>query len=410
MSTLTHTSPGASSGNVSTKLRVPHPWCVLCTKGGSPPLFPDRLLPDQRASQPSPRPSPRPSLIPAAQRPAARKLLLITLNLLATIQIVWFYLNRVPSFLHLDRYEAGRERMPFQARLLMTLPLRWAHASPTLIRFASTLSATKIWFPLGIRPEAFVEAPIDILAILAAGLVARDLYRRSSPTGLLTPFVYPLTLVMVAASYCLLTIHLFRYVYDLPSLGLFACGMWLIQRRAHPLLFAILFLIATLNRETSVLLLVLFVLTSCIVDGQWRPRRALCARTILTTGSLAALWLAWHLWAAHHFAALPSESKPRLWANLATLLWPFAWPQLAGIAGYTLPLFLLMRRNLPTLELRLWTAILPIWFFVMLFMGLLIEIRLFGELIPLFACACVLLAEQHVLDRAATISSVSQSR
>ena len=345
--------------------------------------------------------STRAALIPAACVPAVRKSFVILLNLLATLHIVWFYLNRVPSFLHLDRYEAGHERMPFQGRLLMTFPLRWAHTSAALTRLAAALSAIKIWVPLRVRPEGIVDAAIDTIAILAAGLVARDLYRRGSPTGLLTPFVYPLTLVMVAASYCLLTIHFFRYVYDLPSLGLFACGMYLVYRRAHPLLFAIIFVVATLNRETSLLLLCLFVVSSCVVDGRLLPRRILSVRCLLTTCSLAVFWLAWHHWVSSHFALLPSESKPRLWANLATLLWPFAWPQLAGIAGYTLPLLLLMRSRIQSTELRLWWSIVPLWFLFMFFMGLLIEIRLFGELIPLFASSGALLAERYLLDRVA---------
>ena len=335
----------------------------------------------------------------SVQRLKLRSPLIVTLNLLATIHIVWFYVNRVPSYLRLELYEAGRERMPFQARLLMQAPLHWAHASIRLGELAARLSAMKVWFPRGVRPEGILEAGVDLLAVMIAGLVARDLYHQHSETRLLSPFVYPLTLVMVAASYCVLTLHWFRYVYDLPSLGLFACSLYLIYRKYHPALFAAAFLVTTINRETSLFLLYFFVISSCMAEGRFYWRRALSWRCAGTVLPLALFWLAWHVWVSRHFAGLHSESRPRLLANVVTLLWPFAWSQLVGVCGYTLLLILALRGNIRSAELRLWLWVIPIWFGFMMIFGLVLEIRLFGELIPLAACTSALLAEHYVITK-----------
>ena len=82
---------------------------------------------------------------------------LVAVNLLATLHIVWFYIDRVPSYLNLDRYAHGTERMPFQGRLLMEYPLCWAFTSPTLAHFAAWLTTLSLWLPRGVPSEDIVE-------------------------------------------------------------------------------------------------------------------------------------------------------------------------------------------------------------------------------------------------------------
>jgi hypothetical protein len=140
------------------------------------------------------------------------RITVIAVNLLATLHIVWFYIYCVPSYLDLHLYEAGAERMPFQSRLFMQYPLRWAHSSGLLFRIARLSSYTTTWLPRPVSSEDIVQAVINLAAVITAGLVARDLYRRFSKTGLLTPFVYPFTLIMIACSYCLQSTAFFRYI------------------------------------------------------------------------------------------------------------------------------------------------------------------------------------------------------
>jgi hypothetical protein len=328
------------------------------------------------------------------------------LNLLASIQIVGFYINRVPSYLNLKRYEMGLERMPFQGRLLMEYPLRWAHSSSTLGSLAAWFNATNMWFPRTVLPEDLAEAVIYLISVLIAGLVARDLYRIHSRTRLLTPYIFPLVLIMVAGSYCLGGMNFFRYVYDLPSLGFFSIGLYLISRKHHPALFALLFVVATINRESSLFLLFFFLASSSIVEGQIVWRRMFNWRFGGTATLLAFFWLAWRIWTERHFAGLRIESGPGILLNFACLLIPFLWPQLVGIAAYTLPTLLIFRREIHSTELRLWLWVFPAWFALMMYFGVILEIRLFGELIPLFACAAMLVAEERIRLRAASLEAV----
>lgn len=316
-------------------------------------------------------------------------------NLLATIHIVGFYVNRVPSYLDLKRYEAGLERMPFQGRLLMEYPLRWAHSSSALISLAAWVNSMRVWVPRTVLPEDFVEGAIYLASIVIAGMVACDLYRLHSRRRQLSTYVYPLVLVMVAGSYCMGGMNFFRYVYDLPSLGLFSIGLYLIARRRHPALFAALFVVATINRESSLFLLLLLVASSVMVQGKIEWRRALNWKSGGTAVVLAIFWVGWRIWTERHFAGLHVESGPGVFLNFACLLVPLFWPQLAGIAAYTLPAILIFRKEIHSAELRLWLCVFPLWFACMMYFGVILEIRLFGELIPLFACTAMLLAEER---------------
>ena len=338
------------------------------------------------------------------------------MNAAATVQIVWFYIALVPSYLNLDRYEQGRINTPFQYRLLMMLPLRLVHNSVTCQHAAAWLSGLHGWFPRGVRPESFVELPIDIAAVAVAGLVARAIYRSSSRTGLLTPFVYPLTLLMIAATYALSTMHRLRFIYDLPSLGFFAAGLALIYFHKPRSWFAALFLIATVNRETTLFLLFFLMLRLWADAGPavasargFLLLRWLALRDGLLLTALLTAWIGWHVWVAHHFASNASESKPRLLLNLWTILFPTSWLQLVSCFAFCGPLLLAYRRSLIDPVLRAWFLVLPVWAVFMLHYGVLMETRIFGELIPYIACVVALGVEREVLARVERIRTSSAS-
>ncbi len=339
------------------------------------------------------------------------------LNSLATIQCVWFYLARVPPALSREAYESGMERTPFQHRVLMMAPMQWAHSSVFLVRLAAKLSSMTGWLPRQIGPEGIVEAVIDILSVVIAGQVTVKLYRTASISAgrkaVLAPFVYPLTLVMIWATYSGMVSHSLRFIYDLPSLAFFSSGLYILFHKRHPLWFCALFIIGTLNRETTLLLLPLFLLAKSAggqsLDGQIgrnddsrRPHFAWVSMftkpSMLVTGSLLLFWIVWRAWISQHFSHNPSAAGPRLWLNLGTIVCPLAWPQLAlGLAGLA-PIVWLERHSIPDALLRKWLYMLPVWAAFMLWYGLFIEARIFGELIPLVAVCAALVAETHVLE------------
>ena len=94
--------------------------------------------------------------------PQRMKLFLLTLYSLATIQFAWCYLWLTRPYVSTIAYENGQERMPFQGRLLMVFPLRWAHQSTLLHRLSQPFALSHFWFPRPVQPEVLVQAAINI--------------------------------------------------------------------------------------------------------------------------------------------------------------------------------------------------------------------------------------------------------
>jgi hypothetical protein len=276
-------------------------------------------------------------------------------------------------------------------------PLRWAHQSQTICAAAAWLTRQRGFFPNGVRPEGILEALIDVISVAIAGLVARRMYQLSSRTGMLTCWVYPLTLLMVSTTYSMLTMHAYRFIYDLPAMAFFSSGLYLIYTRAHPAWFAAVFLLGTLNRETTILLLVFFVLARCSKGAVFDWKQSCCLASWKIVAPLAGLWLGWRLWVAHLFRANVVVRAHWVSLNLGVLAIPFTWPQLLAVFSYALPLVILYRRRIADAVLRSWLWGIAAWLIFMMYFGVLIEIRLFGELIPYVACVSALIAEESLM-------------
>jgi hypothetical protein len=175
--------------------------------------------------------------------------------------------------------------------------------------------------------------------------------------------------------------------------------MYLMYFRRHWAWFAALFCVATLNRETTLLLLPLYVLNGAVEQGRFAWRRVVNAPTLAVVVPLAAFWIGWQIVVRHTFAQNPSEFYPRLDWNLKSLAAPLAWPQLLSAGGYLLLFVLAMRRRIVDPRLRAWLWIVPVWLVFMFVYGILIETRVFGELIPLIVCASAVIVEEILLDR-----------
>ena len=320
--------------------------------------------------------------------------------LLATIQFVWFYLAHVPAAMQMAAYEQGHERTPFQYRALMMAPMLLAHHAAVFASAAAWLTRLPGWFSGSVSPEGVMQALVDCLSLVISGWAATTLYRRSSRTGLLHWLVYPLMLGMGCAMYTLQTNHLMRFVYDLPGMAFFAVALLLIYSGSNLSLFIAVFVVATINRETTLLLLLFYALAEQI-RGRSLPR---IAAVILPLG---AYWIAWHLWVVHHFAANPHAEQPRLLLNLASLAIPLSWPQLLGVFGYMLPTLIWKRALLHDPILRRWLSTLWAWAGFMMIYGLLMETRIFGELIPYASVALCLIAESWLAEHHAIFAPIA---
>jgi hypothetical protein len=284
---------------------------------------------------------------------------------------------------------------------------RWAHQTKCLNEWAEQLTALPGWFPHGVHPEAFLQAVIDILCVAVTGILTRRLYQASSTTGILTPFTYPVTLVIIAVTYAFQTTHALRFVYDFPSMALFATGVYLIYFHRSAVLFAALFLVATVNRETSLFLLPLFALAQGTRStggsaSAFQLRNIQLRPTLFVLLPLAAFWISWRHWLVLHFAHNPSASGPRLLLNLGILACPWSWPQVLSTSGYLWPFLFVYRRHITHSTLRVWLWIFPLWLLFMLRFGLILEPRIFGELIVIAVPVGLLLAEKFLLTRVAS--------
>lgn len=117
--------------------------------------------------------------------PSRKKLLLRCVYFLVTVQFAgcYFWLTRPYVSTHL--YELGRERMPFQGRMLMTLPKRLAYPSFMLHLLAKRFARPHFWFPRPAQPEVLMQAAINVVSLMSAGWFTIKIYRASSPRQLL---------------------------------------------------------------------------------------------------------------------------------------------------------------------------------------------------------------------------------
>lgn len=340
-----------------------------------------------------------------------KRLFLWALYALATVQFVWCYLWLVRPYVQTVWYEHGEERMPFQGRLLMIAPMQWAHTSAPLLWLSSWLSHYIYWFPRVVSPEVLAQGVISVVCVGIAGWVATRIYASASPRRLLTPLIYPLVLVLCVATYVLHTIQNFRFIYDLPSLAFFSLAMYVLYFRKSVAWFIAIFLVATINRETTLLLLGFFVLDRAVVGGRVQWRRVFDWASLRVVLPLALYWVAWQLEVRHLFAANRSEFYSRMPLNLSFFVLPQAWPQLLGGCCYLLPIVVVFRKDLRDPRLRSWLWVLPAWFGFMFVYGILIETRIFGELIPYVAVAGALMAENALarrLESPAAAASLAQ--
>lgn len=328
-----------------------------------------------------------------------KKRIVITTYILATVQFVWCYLWLTRPYVNTELFRQGRERMPFQGRCLMMPLMWWAHRSTGLQWLARPFALSHFWFPRAVQPEVLVQAAVGVLCVGAAGWFTVRIYQASSGRGLLTPFVYPLFIGVCATTYLMHTVQNFRFIYDLPSLLFFSAALYLLYFRKHWGWFAALFLVATVNRETTLLLLPLFAINEGYEDGDLNWKSALRPQVLALIVPLAAAWIGWELLVRHIFLHNTSEFYPRFNWNIKSLLTPLAWPQLLSACGYLLLFVCIMRNRISDRRLRSWLWIVPIWVAFMFSFGILIETRVFGELVSLVVCSTCLIAEEMIVAR-----------
>jgi hypothetical protein len=301
--------------------------------------------------------------------------------LAATKVVVEAYLE-LPSYLRLPKYAAGTERMPFQGRMLMMWPLRWAENSPWLQHWTAGRSGMK-------TPELLVIVLTSLLSVTVCGVLVTLLYRRTSSEQKLLYLPYALLLVMCIFNYCLIP---YSFPYDFLSMGFFTLGVYLIYTRRFWGLLA-LFPIATLNRETALFLIPLLALDAMADEDGLAWERLRDTRLLLKLASLVVIWIGVYLYVKHRFAGNATELGSRVAYNLKWLANPWYWPKIASGCAYLTPFVLLLRRRIEDVRFRAYVWVIPMWWAFMFLFSLLLEVRVYGELAGLVALAATLILE-----------------
>lgn len=197
------------------------------------------------------------------------------------------------------------------------------------------------------------------------------------------------------------------YVYDIPSVAFFTLGLAASLARKRVAL-VVLFVIGALNRESM-----LFVALADLVVWGTHPgeRRAAILRCV----GLVAVWAAMKAGLLHVFrdSVDPSYSGV-LWKSVIernldnvrqdTRVVARYWSSV--FAYWWIPVFALFAQIRGTAIGRAMLIVPPFWA-LMLFVGLLEEVRIFGELLPAVFCALMLLVQKQSLrGRAEPLPSV----
>jgi hypothetical protein len=258
---------------------------------------------------------------------------------------------------------AGTASTPYQYRVLL----------PWLVRGALELHM--------IRPESEIAvfAGIQAAALILLGFVFRRYLSRFIADPVLAS-------VMALTIYAVLPFNYFNlpyYPYDIPSVLLFTVGLLLIYERRWRWFFP-LFVIATLNRETSIFLAVasLFVL----FDQYSWPRLG------LIVGSQLAIWVAvkaflWVVYQQNRWMGY-GLYQFQLKVNAATLLnYPIKGVIALATWGCLWLAVVIWHRRIHDVYLKrtLWTV--PVFIVGMMFAGFVIELRIYGEVLPIVLAA-----------------------
>jgi hypothetical protein len=310
---------------------------------------------------------------------------------LATLQFIRFYSISTIFYLNMPAYLSGHERLPFQERILPVLFMTPIFHSHWVMHFAHSNG------PFTAERGPFYL--LSLIAFLIAGIFTQKLYRAATYHNTLGFLVYPVFLLAAMWSYAIHSEANYSYPYDMPAVAFFAAGLYFTYTRQFlPLLITIL--LGTLNRETTLFLIGIYILDAAST-GTPHPTslRERFSLSLIPWGRVAVLILIWAAvkgTVAHIFATNDSsENYDRIFENIGRLT-PRLWPALLNVCGYLLPIVLVFRANIRPYRLANYLYILPFWFGVMFYAAVIVETRIYGELCSFVAVVLVLILERHM--------------
>lgn len=317
----------------------------------------------------------------------------------ATLQFIRFYVVSTRFYLHLPAYLSGHERLPFQERVLPIFLMWPINHWPALMQSVANRGHDPETSAAA-TPQTVAFYLLSLVSFSIAGFFTVRLYRAVTKDGVLSSLVYPIFLVIALWTYVIHIDANYSYPYDMPALAFFTAGLYFIYTRRFAPLVGVM-LLGTLNRETTLFLIGIFVL-----DAASRPdltttasateRFDLRAIPWLRVFTLAAIWLVIKLSLVIYFTGnSDAENYNRVVENVYRLKLRLL-PSLLNICAYLLPIVWIYRSRIRPVRFANYLYILPLWFAIMFYTGVILETRIYGEFSAYVAVAIVLLLEDHV--------------
>jgi hypothetical protein len=318
-----------------------------------------------------------------------------------------YTLNTRPM-LSLPAFEAGTEHTPFQYRALTA----WIYAAADhLLRLPPALAAHLP--PRMNSVDPFVTLLLSFASLVTAVLAVRvALLHLTKGNEAWSRWGSLLVLPMGYFHYlfefghpCCTPLQL---PYDLPSVAFFAACLALILTDHLFWLYPV-FALATLNRESTIFLVIMLWLYRTPGKAP-RPHPGYARATYAHMGGLTVLWFALRALLHHVYHPGPPMSSTfhgfeiHVVDNLGYLLRPYYWTSFLSLFGFTWIFIYAHWREVPNAGIRRMLWIGPVYLAAMYIVGVLSEIRIFGELIPVYAIAFTLLLQALLRDRPAAIS------
>ena len=305
-----------------------------------------------------------------------------------------YTLNTRPM-LSLPAFETGTEHAPFQYRALTA----WIYAAAD-----RTLSIPRVLAahlpPSMSEVHDFVTLLLTFVSLVVAVLATRVALHHLTGEHMWSRWGALLVLPMAYYHYLLEFGHPcctpLQLPYDLPSVAFFAVCIALIVTDRMLWLYPV-FALATLNRESAIFLVLMLGLYQSVRWGSagWRSRRALVSAAHML--GLTLVWCALRslLHRVYHPIALTGTQvagfEIHVLDNLGYLFKPFYWTSFLSLFGFTWLFVYAHWRDVPSAGIRRMLWIGPLYLAAMYIVGVLSEIRIFGELIALYAIAFTLL-------------------
>ena len=306
------------------------------------------------------------------------------------------------QFLDLNLYAHLGERTPYQYRVLVAFLL-----AP--IAGASPIAGLAGHFPGALKdPYVLVSCGINAVTLFGTVLVVR---RTLAAMTLDDAFArWAAFLVPFMAFFQFLPSYGLNYVlpYDVPSLLFFALAFHLIVTRRRNAYFLV-FVLGSLNREIMLFTVIPFAIWE-IFDANGDAIPGGQRRAMATVAAQVALWIVVKLLVLRLFAGrIPQEGDAGLFAfqlrgNLVSILKPFQWPLLFSSFGFALPFLFVNRARIGDARLRRTLALMiPLWTLAMLVVGVVVEIRVFGELIVPVALGVATVVDSYLRQTRADV-------